>query len=272
MSDDQVTVRIHLRGALLPLATLGLGFLAAVLLALLSGRAAGAATLGDLTGTLTQAASPVTTPLTETVAPVTATLGDTANGLGAGVANAGSGLLDQGIPVLGTVAPVSNPVLGTASSTISSLAGVTGSVLPVPSSTIPALPVPSLPAQAPAPLGGVGLQGPRTIGSASSGPPSVRFLGLVDRTGSADVRNFVTDPAVTPLLGQRPVVPSPRPRLPWLPLAAMGASPSSGAHGGALDSLPPTGVVLAVLVALGMGLERRRRLKPRFDLRFSPPG
>jgi hypothetical protein len=128
----------------------------------------------------------------------------------------------------------------------------------VPSSTAPSAPV------------GVVSQGAQTTASMSSRTLSAPALGVVLGTGSAALlplgaptRSAPSDP-----IGPQPVPRYPSPNL----LTSMGTASGSSGHGSPLDSLPPVIVVLAILAAAGMGLERRRRPTTRFDLRFSPPG
>jgi len=240
---------------------LGMGMVAGLLLGLLllimSGRPADAAVLPN---TITQTA---TTPTT------------TFSGAPADL----NGPLDTIVPT----APL-NPTVPVISSTLSSvstdLPGATGAVqslggpntllVSVPALT-PALPVPS----APALPGGIGRPDVPTTPTLSGRTLSAPTADVVSGTGSAAFSHGSLTRSALVAGPAWPVDPQRSPRLPSVPellLATAGTSSGSGAHSGPLDSLPPTSVVLALLVVAGMGLERRRRPMARFDLRFSPPG
>jgi hypothetical protein len=235
-----------------------------LLLLIMSGRPAGAAVLP--------------TPITGTVAPVTTTLGGTPADL--------IGPLDAAAPTA-VHAAVPNPVVPTVSSNASSVStdllngateavqslGGSNTLLGFVPALIPALPVSSSPASAL--LGEVESQGLRTTPTQSSRTLSAPTLDVVSGTGSAVFSHGTSTRSALVAAPAWPVGPQRSPRLPSVPellLATAATGSGSGAHNGPLDSLPPTILVLALLVAAGMGLEHRRRPKARFDLRFSPPG
>jgi hypothetical protein len=239
------------------------GIVLGLLLLIMSGRPADAAVLPS---TITQAVAPVTTTLS-------GGLPDVAGPLDI-VPTAANAVLSPSLPALGsTVSSVSTDLLNGATGAVQSLGGPNALLGSVPA-LIPALPVPSPPA--PALLGGIGGQGFRTTPTLSSRTLSAPTVDVVSGTGSAAFFSRGTPTRSALVVGAGwPVDPQPSPRLPsvpGLPLAGVGASSGSGAHSGPLDSLPPTILVLALLVAAGMGLEHRRRPRARFDLRFSPPG
>ena len=240
------------------------GIALGVLLLMMSGRPADAVVL------------PSTIP--QTVAPVMTTLGDAPANLSGPLATvvptAANAVGTSTLPAAAsTVSSVSTDLLNGATKAVQSLGGPNTLLGSVPA-LIPALPVPSPPA--PALLGGIGGQGFRTTPTLSSRTLSAPTVDVVSGTGSAAFFSRGTPTRSALVVGAGwPVDPQPSPRLPsvpGLPLAGVGASSGSGAHSGPLDSLPPTILVLALLVAAGMGLEHRRRPRARFDLRFSPPG
>jgi len=297
--SDPGTPRIHLSGAIL-LAVFGAGFALAVAILLFSSGRAGAAELPGLPAQLTQTLAPVTqtlapvtqtlapvtqtlAPVTQTLAPVTQTLAPVTQAVG-GVLAPLSGVLPGSASGLSAtlgmpgqvVGSTSNQRLSTGTATFASLGGPTGPMGSRSALSVPALPVSSLPTNANAVLGGVMIQGPlATAIEPRSATSDSGSLGVVHGTGSADVLPKFSLIGLGSISGLKAVSPRPsphRPLLPGLPLGAMGSPSGSGAHGSALDSLPPAALVLALLVAAGMGLEGRRRPKLRFDLRFSPPG
>ena len=147
-----------------------------------------------------------------------------------------------------------------------------------PLAEAPALPVPALPVRsAAAPLAPVGVvhQGAPATPNMSRPPLSATALGVADRTGSAALLAPVPASAVPGRGTEEPSVPAPGvPRRPLLlpPFATLGAAASAGAHAGPLDSLPPTVLVLALLVGAAVGPLRKRRLRSRLTPVFSPPG
>lgn len=73
--------------------------------------------------------------------------------------------------------------------------------------------------------------------------------------------------------GHRGVPAAPRsPLSPGSTPATLDASPGTGSHGGGPGLLPAMLMVLAMLFAAGVMLDRRRRLVSRADRSFSPPG
>jgi hypothetical protein len=234
------------------------GLVLGLVLLFMSGHPADAAVLPS---TITQTAAPVTTTLSGAPADL--------NG------------------PLGTLVPTAslNATVPAASSAVSSVStdlldGVTGAVqLPGGPSNLrvsvpalnPALPVPS----APVLLGSIGRPGLGTTPTLSSRTLSAPTVDVVSGTGSAAFSHGTSTRSALVVGPAWPVDPQRSPRLPSVPellLATAGTNSGSGAHNGPLDSLPPTIVVLALLVVAGMGLEHRRRPTTRFDLRFSPPG
>jgi hypothetical protein len=270
MLEQTRTLQLRLLRALIvctgAAAAIGLG----VVLRAMWGRPAGATVLPTVPDTISHAVPPVSSTLDS--AP-----GDVGTAVSDVVANP-------------TPPAIVSKVVGTTGGVVASLSGTTGQVLPVAPSTpslpvilvppstpsqlpIPALPVPSSPAN----LRGLVGQGPPTTALAT---PSLSATTTDDfsRTGSAALFSQWT-PSRSVLDGGTawPVAPRPapgRPSAPALPLVTLGATSSSGSglHGLSLDSLPPTILVLALLVGAGTVLERRRRPMTRFDLRFSPPG
>jgi hypothetical protein len=237
------------------------GFVFAAIMLLLSSHLAGASVLPN--------PPPLPAPVAQVLSPVTTTLGDMTTNVGTAVESLPSTPVSLTSPLTSTATGLVN----TATSAVNSLGGPNG-----PEGALPALPITALPvlsSPAPTALVGVVSQGAQTTATLSSRTLSAPTLDVVLGTGSAAL-SFPRVPArsagvVAPSapVGPRPVPahPSPNPLL-----ATMGGSSGSGVHGSSLDSLPPTILVLALLVAAGMGLERRRRPKARFDLRFSPPG
>jgi hypothetical protein len=238
------------------------GFVFAVIMLLLSAHSAGASVLPNL--------PPVPAPVTQVLGPVTTTLGDVTANVGSAVDNS---LPSAPVSLAPTLTSTATGPVNTATSAVNSLGGPNG-----PEGALPALPITALPvlsSPAPTALVGVVSQGAQTTATLSSRTLSAPTLDVVLSTGSAALSSprmparsaGVVAPSAP--VGPRPVPghPSPNPLL-----AIMGGGSGSGVHGSSLDSLPPTILVLALLVAAGMGLERRRRPKARFDLRFSPPG
>lgn len=275
MSEDHDTLRISLPQPLIAVAGIVVGLALCALLLLLSGRAAGAAVL-----------SPPPGP----VSAVTTTLGDVVTTTPSSVA----GTIVSPDPVAAVVASVASDasqVASGGSSAVQSLGGPAGlapvaaalplsapSVLPL--SAPPVLPSPALSVLSPPTplvLGDVVHQGPQTTPTLPSRSASVTTLGVVLRTGSAGLFfSHRTSTRSAPADGHPwPLEPMPAPRrpsVPELPPVAVGATSGSGFHTGTLDALPPAVLVLALLAAGGVCLERRRRPIFRYDLRFSPPG
>jgi hypothetical protein len=239
------------------------GIALGVLLLMMSGRPADAVVL------------PSTIP--QTVAPVMTTLGDAPANLSGPLATvvptAANAVGTSTLPAAAsTVSSVSTDLLNGATKAVQSLGGPNTLLGSVPA-LIPALPVSSSPA--PALLGGIEGQGLRTTPTLSSRTLSAPTVDAVSGTGSAAFSHGTSTHSVLVVGPAWPLDPQRSPRLPSVPellLATAGTSSGSGAHNGPLDSLPPTILVLALLVAAGMGLEHRRRPRARFDLRFSPPG
>jgi hypothetical protein len=263
MSEEPGTLRIHLPKPLLVVAALAAGVVLGLLLLLATARPAGAAVLPGFSG------------VTESVVPATTTVGDGIAGLSQAAIAPVSALPPAVIaPTVAAIAPpAASGLLQADSSAVQSLVG--GTVPPglVPPLTPSALPVFSAPPVSPV-HGAVVDQGPQTTPIVPSQPLSATALGVVLRTGSAEFALGIPtrgDPAAEPT---RPAVPPLSPPIPASPnpLVTTGASSGSGVHGSTLDSLPPTILVLALIVGLGLGLERRRRPKVRYDLRFCPPG
>ncbi|MGH8994835.1 MAG: hypothetical protein ACRDYB_02145 [Acidimicrobiales bacterium] len=261
MSEEPGTLRIHLPKPLLVVAALAAGVVLGMLVLLASARPAGAAVLSG--------------PPTVTQAGATTTVGDGPAGMVQAPAGVAPALPPASIPpsISSIASSATSGILQAGGSAAHSLAG--GTVTPglVPPLTPPALPVLSAPPVSPV-LGAVVNQGPQTTPIVPSQPLSATALGVVLRTGSAefalgiptsgDLAGAPIGPAVPPLSPPTPSLPN--------PLATTGASSGSGVHGSTLDSLPPTILVLALIVVVGLELERRRRPKTRFDLRFCPPG
>jgi len=265
MSADQGTLGIRLPRAFLLLIGAALGILFVLVLLSLSERPAGAATLPSLPSSVSGVTSPVTTTLGDAMAGATSTIGNP-------VPPVPTGAISPALPVIGVVVSAPTGVLSGAAGSIQTLGGPNG-----PIGALPALPVPALPvlsSSPPALLGGIVGQGLRSTPTEPSPPQSAAIVGVVLSTGSAAfLSQRIPSGAVSAGGPTWPVDPQPRhPSTPALPPAGTVSYSGSGAHNGPLDSLPPTVLVLALLVAGGMGLERRRRPKARFDLRFSPPG
>jgi hypothetical protein len=151
--------------------------------------------------------------------------------------------------------------------------GTVGPVAGAPALSVPALPVRSTAA----PLAPVGVvhQGAPATPKMSRPPLSATALGVADRTGSAALLTPVPASAAQGRGTEQPSVPAPSaPRRPFLlpPLTTVGVAASAGAHAGPLDSLPPTILVLALLVGALVGPWRERRLRSRLTPVFSPPG
>jgi hypothetical protein len=265
MSADQGTLGIRLPRVFLLLIGAALGILFVLVLLSLSARPAGAATLPGLPNPVSAVTSPVTTTLGDATAGVASTVGNTVSAVPTGV-------VSPALPVIGSVVSAPTGLLGGAAGSVQSLGGSNGPIGTLPALTVPALPV--LSSSPPALLGGIVGQGPRSMPTEPSPPQSAAIVGVVLRTGSAAFLSQRIPTGAASAGGPTwPVDPQPRhPSTPALPPAGTVSYSGSGAHNGPLDSLPPTILVLALLVAGGLGLERRRRPKARFDLRFSPPG
>ena len=273
MSEDHDTLRISLPQPLIAVAGIAVGLALCALLLLLSGRAAGAAVL-----------SPPPGP----VSAVTTTLGDVVTTTPSSVA----GTVVSPDPVAAVVASVASDasqVASGGSSAVQSLGGPAGlapvaaalplsapSVLPL--SAPPVLPSPALSVLSPPTplvLGDVVHQGPQTTPTLPSRSASVTTLGVVLRTGSAGLFFLPQDvDAIGPADGHPwPLEPMPapgRPSVPELPPGRGGCNFWFGLpHRNARRS-PPAVLVLALLAAGGVCLERRRRPIFRYDLRFSP--
>jgi hypothetical protein len=234
------------------------GLLLGLLLLIMSGRPADAAVLPSA--------------ITQTAAPATTTLSGAPAGLNGPLDTiAPNAPLNPTMPVISsTVSSESTDLLDGATGAVQLLGGPNTLLVSVPA-LIPALPVPS----APALLGGIGRPDLQTTPTLSGRTLSAPAADVVSGTGSATFSHGTLTGSALVVGPAGPVDPQRSPRLPSVPellLATAGTASGSGAHNGPLDSLPPTIVVLALLVAAGMGLERRRRPMARFDLRFSPPG
>jgi hypothetical protein len=257
MSEDQPTARLTFSQPLMVVAAVAAGIVVGAIFLLLSARTAGAATLP---------------PLTSPISAATTTLGDVVSSAPSVVSTTVS-LPD---PLATTAASAGSSVsqlVNGGSSVVTSLAGpigLSGAVAAPPISVLPVLTSP-----APLVLGDVVNQGPQTTPTPNRSVSAPTLLGVVSRTGSADLFSPVTPTRTGPVGILRPLVPVPSPRrpsVPELPPVAAGASSAPGLHSGTLDTLPPAVVVLALLAAGGVCLELRRRPKFRYDLRFSPPG
>lgn len=263
MSEDPGTLRIRLPKPLLVVAALAAVGVLGLLLLLASARPAGAAVLPGLS------------PVTQTLTPAATAVGDDLASLSTPpVATAPLPPPPPLVPaVTSTASSATSSLLQGGGSAVQSLAGSTVPPGLVPPLTVPALPVPSAPPALPV-LGAVVNQGPPTTAIMPSQPLSATALGVVIRTGSADFVLGIPTPGVLAADPNRPAGPSPSFPTPSSPnpLVTPGASSGLGVHGSPLDSLPPTILVLALIVVAGLELERRRRPKARFDLRFCPPG
>jgi hypothetical protein len=245
MSEHQGKIGIRLPRAFILLMGAAVGILLGLVLLLTTGRPAGAALLPGLpSNPITQTTALVATTL---LSPVLPSVSSTVSSGSAGVLDGVSGAAQS---------------LGAPNGPLGLVSGVTLPALPVLSSSPPAL------------LGGIVSQGSRPTPTEPSPPQSAANAGVALRTGSAASFSQGMSTQSTLVSGaQTPSSPQPRrPKVPVFPPVPAGATSGSGAHNGPLDSLPPTILVLALLVAAGMGLERRQRPKATFDLRFSPPG
>lgn len=267
MSEHQGTIGIRIPRVLILLIGAAVGILLGLVLLMMAGRPAGAALLPGLPNN----------PIARTTAPVVTTLSGVTEGPVTTVSNAvpvaANNVLSPVLPSVGpTVSSASADLLNGATGAVQSLSAPNGPLGLVSGVTLPALPV--LSSSPPAPLGGIVSQGSRPTPTEPSPPQSAANAGVALRTGSAAF--FSHGMSTQSTLASVPTAPSsPQPRHPMVPVfppVPAGVSSGSGAHSGPLDSLPPTILVLALLVAAGMGLERRQRPKARFDLRFSPPG
>ena len=217
------------------------------------GHPAGAATLPTLPSTVSKtvaSAVPVLNDVTTDTSSVTNVMDNPNPPTIASLVNGAGGVIPPVGKPFSPVLPV-NPVLP----------GSPGSAL---------LPVPTLP----------GSVARESLTTAASTAPSLGTNGgtVVSGIGIAPLVSLRSrSQSALSATPASPFVPSPSPggpSVPQLPFVTVGSSSTSGSglHGLSLDSLPPTIGVLALLVAAGIGLERQRRPKTRFDLRFSPPG
>jgi hypothetical protein len=273
MSEDQPTVRITVLQPLMVVTAIAAGIVVGAIFLFLSTRTAGAATLPPLPSPISAATTTVGEVAVSAPATVVTTIGDVVSSTPAVVATTLSSPDPLATATEAAGSTVSQLVNG-GSSVVASLAGPTNLSRGVAAPPISALSV--LTSPAPLVLGDVVNQGPLTTPTPTRGPMSATtLLGVVSRTGSADLFSPVTSTRTGPVGQLRPLVPVPSPRrpsVPELPPVAAGASSAPGVHSGTLDALPPAVVVLALLAVGGVCLELRRRPKFRYDLRFSPPG
>jgi hypothetical protein len=267
MSEHQGTIGIRIPRAFILLVGAAVGILFGLVLLMMTGRPAGAAVLPGLPSSpITQTAAPVVTTLSGVTQGLVTTVSDT-------VPAATNNVLSPVLPSLGsTVSSTSAGLVSGTTGAVQSLGAPNGPAGLVSGAAVPALPV--LSSSPPALLGGIVSQGSRPTPTEPSPPQSAANAGVALRTGSAAFFSLGMSTQSALVSGpQTPSSPQPRrPTVPVYPPVPAGATSGSGAHNGPLDSLPPTILVLALLVAAGMGLERRQRPKARFDLRFSPPG
>lgn len=262
MSEDPGTLGIHLPKPLIVVAALAAGVVLGVLLLVASARPAGASVLPGLP------------PVTQTITPVATTVSDDLGSLTQALPAASPAPQPPAIvPAVASITTsVTNGLVQAGGTSVHSLAGGTLPTAPVLPLPLPALPVLSAPPVLPV-LGAVVNQGPPTTTIVPSQLLSATALGVVIRTGSAEFALGNPTSGDSAIGSTKPAgrPSSPTPASPN-PLGTLGASSGSGAHGSPLDSLPPTLMVLALIVVGGLELERRRRPKARFDLRFCPPG